>query len=118
MSNPVFFKSSPDYHGVLCRAGDWRVAISPNGLRYLCQEMAQGSFFDVAARARLSSLVPVLPPDLAALLPVGLPDDPAEFDRPWVQAMAQASARLREEWRQYRALPAAKRKVAPRPAPK
>jgi hypothetical protein len=112
-----FFQENPEYHGSLCSDGVFRLAISPNGLRYLLQMQSPGggSFRVVSWRKRLSALLPHMPETLAMQAGVELPDDPADVPRPWAQASADASAKLSAEWDAYKALPARKRKLARRP---
>ena len=111
-----FFQDNPDYHGVLCGDEVLRLAISPNGLRYLLQMQLPGGFFRVVSwRKRLSALLPHMPETLAMQAGAELPDDPADVPRPWAQASADASAKLSAEWAAYKALPARKRKFARRP---
>lgn len=93
---PEFWQDDPDYHGVLFRDGALRLAVSPNGKRYLLQERgADGRFVVVRWRKSLSALVAFLPEGIKWDALVSLPDDPRAFVRPWADAMAAQSERLK-----------------------
>jgi len=96
-SNARFWQSAHEYHGALASAGDYRLAISPNGKRYQVQrdiEASGGSGFVVLKwRKSLSLLAQDMPPELLAVLPA-LPDDPLQYHRPWAGEMQAASERF------------------------
>lgn len=84
---PRFFQASDAYHGVIARAGAERLAVSPNGARYLLQARGEGNEWAVTRhRQRLSVLLPVVP---APLVPAtqGLPEWARDFVRPWAEDM-------------------------------
>ena len=97
-----FWQMSDNYHGVIASDGPLRFAVSPNGKRYVLQS----SLFDkecgvtvwavMAWRKSLSMLLPDVPARLAAKLPADLPDDPAQFVRPWAHEIEAMRRRLRE----------------------
>lgn len=91
-----FWQASPDYHGALCEAGDCRLAVSPNGSRYLLQARLPSGFYRVRNwRNRLGLLLPDLPEELAEAVRL-LPDDPGEVERPWRDEMRALSQRVRK----------------------
>jgi len=97
-----FWQISDNYHGVIASHGCLRVAVSPNGKRYLVQL----SYFDKERgvtlwgvrrwRKSLSMLLPYVPAPLAAKLPDDLPDDVAHFVRPWAHEMEATRSRFRQ----------------------
>ena len=90
-----WWQSSPDYHGTLCEAGDCRLAVSPNGSRYLLQARTLSGFYRVRNwRSRLGLLLPDLPQEIADAARL-LPDDPGEVERPWRDEMRSLSQRVR-----------------------
>jgi len=90
-----WWQASPDYHGALCEAGDCRLAVSPNGSRYLLQARLPSGFYRVRNwRNRLGLLLPDMPEQLAQAARL-LPDDPGEVERPWRDEMSALSQRIR-----------------------
>ena len=97
-----FWQISDNYHGVIASDGPLRVAVSPNGKRY----DLQGSWFDKERgvtfwgvrtwRKSLAKLLPDVPARLAAKLPADLPDDPAQFVRPWAHEIEATRSRFRQ----------------------
>lgn len=91
-----FWQASPEYHGVL---RDWqaaRLAVSPNGKRYLIQK-PQGAAYRVARwRKSLRLLLPDLPQDVAEWANRSLPDDPQSVPRLWADSMLAASERVKK----------------------
>jgi len=94
-ARPEFFQASPVYHGVLASSGDVRLAVSPNGQRYLLQVRGRDGFRVVRWRKALSLLAPDVPPELRRALE-GLPELPGDVHRPWAASMAAERERL---WR-------------------
>jgi hypothetical protein len=89
-----FFQDSPNYQGVLASCADFRLAISPNGKRYLLQVPGSGGLYkNKSWRNNLAKLIPDLP---AGLLSVAseLPDDPAFVPRPWDKRITAQAARV------------------------
>lgn len=89
-----FWQHEPEYHGSLVESGSYRLAISPNGKRYLLQERGGEGFTVRHHRKRLHDLLPDLPQEIAAKVE-GLPDDPTQYRRPWADAIEAQSLRLR-----------------------
>lgn len=89
-----FWQHDPDYHGTLIQNGSHRLAISPNGKRYLLQERSGDGFTVRHHRKRLSDLLPDLPQEITAKIE-GLPDDPAQYRRPWADAMEAQALRVK-----------------------
>ena len=97
-----FWQISDNYHGVIASHCGLRVVVSPNGKRYALQ----GSWFDKERdvtfwgvsrwRKSLAMLLPDVPARLAAKLPADLPDDPAQFVRPWAHEIEATRSRFRE----------------------
>lgn len=94
-----FWQHAPEYHGALANAGDYRLTISPNGKRYQVQKCATGpdgpAYSVVKWRKSLDLLRPDIPAALASVMPSDLPDNPAEFPRPWASEISAASERFR-----------------------
>lgn len=88
-----FWQGSDVYHGEIARAGAHRLAVSPNGKRYVLQTGGPQGWAVQRWRKALRLLLPDLPAELAALLPE-LPDDPERLPRPWAQEMVALSQRL------------------------
>lgn len=95
-----FWQHAPEYHGALANAGDYRLTISPNGKRYQVQRRAVGpngpAYSVVKWRKSLDLLRSDIPAALASVMPSDLPDNPAEFPRPWASEMSAASDRFRK----------------------
>jgi hypothetical protein len=90
-----WWQGSPDYHGTLCELGDNRLAVSPNGSRYLFQTRMPSGWYRVRNwRKRLGLLLPDLPDALADAARL-LPDDPGSVERPWREEMSALSLRVR-----------------------
>lgn len=89
-----FWQSDPEYHGVILEAGSLRLAVSPNGKRYMLQECVSGVCRLLHHRKRLSDLLPVLPEQIASKLK-GVPDNPLQYPRFWAGDMAAQGLRVR-----------------------
>lgn len=95
----AFWQDAPGYHGVLAVVDPWRLAISPNGKRYLLQERDGDCWTVRRWRKLLSLLLPDLPADLRAVMPEGLPEWPETYPRPWVEAVEARRQRVeRARW--------------------
>lgn len=94
-STPEFQQGDAAYHGVLIVTDAGRLIVSPNGSKYAWQVAAADGFCDKNWRKSLASLAPSLPADVAERALALYPDNPADFVRPWADAMAAASARWR-----------------------
>lgn len=91
-----FFQEQAGYHGVLRSAGDWRLAISPNGTRYLLQErQASGEYLVRRWRKQLSKLLPDLPSEIIVQGVKVLPENPGDYERPWASAMKAQGERVK-----------------------
>ena len=94
-----FWQDGKEYHGVLALAHPHRLAISPNGKRYLLQRVAQAEGREVWGVVKWRKLLPALLPDLPgsvlSAMPEGLPDDPQEYARPWAAAMKAQGERVK-----------------------
>lgn len=92
---PEFQQGDAIYHGVLIATDDGRLIVSPNGSKYTWQVVETYGFRDKNWRKSLAALAPFLPSDVAEIALERYPDNPANFVRPWADAMATASARWR-----------------------
>lgn len=92
---PEFQQGDAAYHGVLVASDAGRLIVSPNGLKYAWQVAEEHGFRDKNWRKSLAALAPLLPADVAKRALAFYPDNPADFVRPWVDAMAVASAHWR-----------------------
>lgn len=92
---PEFQQGDAAYHGVLIATDAGRLIVSPNGSKYAWQVAAADGFRDKNWRKSLAALAPSLPADVAERALALYPDNPADFERPWADAMAAASARWR-----------------------
>jgi len=97
-----FWQISDNYHGVIASDDPFRVAVSPNGKRYVLQvpwfDKEHGLTFWalITWRKSLSKLLRDVPAGLAAKLPDDLPDDPAHFVRPWAHEIEATRRRFRQ----------------------
>jgi len=97
-----FWQMSDNYHGVIASDDPFRVAVSPNGKRYVLQvpwfdkELGVTFWAVVTWRKSLSKLLRDVPARLAAKLPDDLPDDVAHFVRPWAHEMEATRRRFRQ----------------------
>jgi hypothetical protein len=97
-----FWQISDNYHGVIASDDPFRLAVSPNGKRYVLQvpwfDKEHGLTFWalITWRKSLSKLLPDVPARLAAKLPDDLPDDPAQFVRPWADEIEATRRRFRQ----------------------
>jgi len=82
-----FWQASPDYHGVLKVAPPYRLAVSPNGKRYILQDEKGGPV--LKHRKMLCLLLDDLPDNLRQWAQDNLPDDPSEVPRSWETSMRQ-----------------------------
>lgn len=98
-SRSEFWQDASDYHGVLCSNGALRLAVSPNGARYLLQSrgLSQGRVIwgVIRWRKQMAKLVPDLPPELAVFA-ASLPDNPADLPRPWADAIKAQGLAVRQ----------------------
>lgn len=94
-----FWQDGKEYHGVLALAHPHRLAISPNGKRYLLQKAGQFEGREIWGVVKWRKLLPALLPDLPGpvllAMPEGLPDDPQDYARPWASAMKAQGQRVR-----------------------
>ena len=97
-----FWQISDNYHGVIASDDPFRVAVSPNGKRYVLQvpwfDKEHGLTFwaVITWRKSLSKLLRDVPARLAAKLPDDLPDDAAQFVRPWAHEIEATRRRFRQ----------------------
>lgn len=102
MTQSRFWQAAPDFHGVIAEKGRWRVAVSPNGKRYLLQWAAPDGTFAVGGAGKtLGGLLKSAArsacddwPGLLARLPAGLPHQASDYPRPWADEAAALRRRL------------------------
>lgn len=99
-----FWQAADDYHGALVEAEGVRLAISPNGKRYLYQARTEAGDYGVRRhRNRLSKLVPDLPEAITSQGLDHLPDDPSDYSRPWAAETEALRERVRAAHRSHEA---------------